>query len=363
MVQVIRRGPAPTSQPGAPVPAPVAPRGPVPAPVRPVVAVKPQGAPRPPPAPAPLPAPGEAPPSESAPSPGPVISTGTVSVTRPTSFAPRPSGPRAPRAGPGGARPGGRPPFRSGPPRPPPTADEIAVLARKERVPNRIAKGELEGKMKCRIWKKLHAEEARRFEQAWVLVDKTPGLDISDAFGVVQSGMPVDDFLKRRARVKKKEEVKQARSAVEPQGIDGFIAELVKTSTELSFVLGERTFLDVIRGVQPVAFDLERSGPTPKLNVVLMTRRTTWERLAPTLERDPRLSQKPATVSRQPAKRPVSDPRPFAEHVGQTIKVQLRNGIALTAPLLAVGPFDVLLGEVGEEFFVPLHAMLSWSPA
>ena len=34
-------------------------------------------------------------------------------------------------------------------------------------MPYRIARGDLEGKMKCRIWKKLHAEEAKRFDQAF----------------------------------------------------------------------------------------------------------------------------------------------------------------------------------------------------
>ena len=94
--------------------------------------------------------------------------------------------------------------------------------------------------------------------------------------------------------------------------------------------------------------------------MVVLTRKSTWDALLPKLERDPRLAQKPAAVARQPARRPVSDPRGFLPHVGKTVVIQLRNGVKLEQPLLAVGPFDVLLGAPGDELFVPLHAMLSW---
>ena len=99
-----------------------------------------------------------------------------------------------------------------------------------------------------------------------------------------------------------------------------------------------------------------------KLHLVVLSRKSTWEALLPKLEREPRLAQKPASVARQPARRPVSDPRGFLPHVGETVTIQLRNGIKLELPLLAVGPFDVLLGSAGDELFVPLHAMLSWGP-
>ena len=133
-------------------------------------------------------------------------------VSRPAPTNAIPSGPRAARA------PSNRPP---------PTVEQIAALAKKERVPNRIAKGELDGKMKCRIWKKLHAEEAKRFDEAWTLVEKTPGLELPDAFGVVQSGLTVEEFNQRRARMKKRAEVKEARSAVNGERLDAFISQLV----------------------------------------------------------------------------------------------------------------------------------------
>lgn len=357
-VQVIRKpaggGPAVAPRPVSPQPAPGQPapqltpasRAPVaPRPVQPV-AVRPAGPPagdghrRPP-------VPGAVAPR---PSPGAPLAP------------PRSSPPRGgPGRGPPGRSFGGKGRFSSGPSnRPPPTAEQIAALARKERVPARIAKGELEGKMKCRIWKKLHAEEAGRFDQAWTLMEKHPNLDLQQAFGVVQSGMPVEEFLARRARVKKKEEVKVARTAVAGDAIDGWVTARIADKAELAFVLAERTAVDVLQGVEPVAFNLERSGRLEKLQVVVLGQRAHWEKLAPTLARDPRLAQKPTPVARQPARRPVADPRPFQPLVGRTLWLELRNGLQLAAPLIAVGPFDLLVGTAGEELFVPLHALLRW---
>lgn len=250
---------------------------------------------------------------------------------------------------------------RTGAPRPPPTNEAILALAQRERVPNRIAKGDLEGKMLCRIWKKLHQEEARRFEEAWTLVERHAGLALADAFGAVQSGLPPDEFLARRARVKRKDEVKQARASVAGATVDELLAGLVKGSTELAFVLADRVVVDAIAGIQPVAFDLKQSGLMPKLGIVLIARASTWERLGPGLEREPSLAAKPTAVARQPARRPISDPRPLLPLVEQTLRVELRNGLVVTGRLAAVGPFDVVIGELGDELVIPLHAMLRWS--
>lgn len=315
-----------------------------------------------------------------------VVSPGAAGVVQPTPVAVRPVNPQivpkpvtptgvAPGPAPAAARRegaprtaiAGKPAFRgappSGAPRPPPSAEAIAVMARRERVPNRIARGELEGKMKCRIWKKLHAEEAKRFDQAWVLVEANPGLDLADAFGVVQSGLSISEFMARRARARKREDIKVARATVEGATIDAFVATFIAGGLEAAWVLGERTVLDQLKAVQPISFELERSGKLEKLHLVALARKATWEQLLPTVERDPKLSHKPLPVARQPARRPVNDPREFLDHVGQPITVLLRNGISLTLPLLAVGPFDVLLGSHGDELFVPLHAMMTWAPA
>jgi hypothetical protein len=270
------------------------------------------------------------------------------------------SEPRAP-----GARAGG-PPSRfapRGPPRPPPTAEQIETLARKEHVPARIAKGELEGKMKVRIWRKLHKEEASRFDLAYALMEKHPTLPLAEAFGCVQSGMELDDFLQRRARVKKKEEVKVARTAVSGEAIDAFIQGFIADKEQLALVLAERTLLDAIVEAQPVSFKLDKSGRLEKLQVVTLTKKGIWEKWLSQLEREPKLAQKPTQVARQPARRPVSDPRPFVDHLNKPVKLVLRNGLTLTFPLRAVGPFDLLCGPSDEEvFFVPLHAVVEWAP-
>ena len=86
--------------------------------------------------------------------------------------------------------------------------------------------------MKCRMWKKLHAEEATRFDQAWALVETNPGLDLADAFGVVQSGLTVPEFLARRARAKKREAIKQARATVATETVDGFVNRFVEQHPE-----------------------------------------------------------------------------------------------------------------------------------
>jgi hypothetical protein len=236
----------------------------------------------------------------------------------------------------------------------------IDELARRERVPARIAKGELDGKMKCRIWKKLHAEEARRFDKAYTLMGTNPELSLADAFGIVQSGLPVDQFMQRRARVKKKEEVKKARGAVAGDAVEALLNEWMSGPAELMVVLAERTAIDVLKGVERVSFQFEKLGQTEKLQVVALAPRAVWEAKGAAFERDPKLTQTPAPVTRQPARRPYSDPRPFQAWVGKTIGVTLRNGLILELPLLAVGPFDLILGTAKEEIFLPLHAVAKW---
>lgn len=227
-------------------------------------------------------------------------------------------------------------------------------------MPYRIARGELEGKMKCRIWRKLHAEEAKRFDQVYEIMGKNPGLGLADAFGVLQSGLTPDEFKARRERTQKRVAVRQARGTVTGNEVDTLLAAFQAEKAELSIVLGERTVLDVLTAIEPIAFQLERTGRMEKLHVVVLARRAVWEAIAPTIDRDPKLTQKPVPAVRQPEKRPVADPRPFQEKVGKKIEVTLRNGIRLALPLMAIGPFDVLLGETGKELFVPLHAMLEW---
>jgi len=245
----------------------------------------------------------------------------------------------------------------------PPTAEAIQALAARERVPARIAKGDLEGKMRTRVWRKLHAEEAKRFDEAYALMGKTPGLDLAEAFGLLQSGLTLEQFRARQARVKAKATVKEARSAVAAEAVDGWLAAVVAEKAPVAVVLGDRTLLDVLLSVHPVAFMLERSGRVEKLAVCAVSRRSTWEAVLPTLPRDPRLAQKAIPVAREPDRRPHSDPRPFLTSVGQRVKLQLRNGFTVEESLQAAGPYDLLLGEAGAEVLVPLHALMGWGPA
>lgn len=286
-----------------------------------------------------------------APTAAPVVPQPTPAGVKP--LAPRPFSPR-----PGGPpRPGfGRP--RT--PRPPPTQEQIEALAHKEHVPTRIAKGELEGKMKARIWRKLHAEEAKRFDQAYAILDKTPGIDLADAFALLQSGMTLEAYQSRRSRTQKRAAVKEARGAVAREAVDALLKRYVEEQTELALVLGGRTVFDSLKGLRSVAFELVRSGRLEKLQVVLVAPRAVWEPRSPQVPRDPKLSQKPEPVAREPDRRPFSDPRPFEAVVGQRLKVQLRNGIQLEEPLAALGPFDLVLGTAGQELIVPIHALVSW---
>ena len=379
-VEVIRR-PAGTPAPSPTPTASVTPR-PTPTPT-------PRPTPRPTPTPSPPAASAEAPevraeapadvaPPAAPPAPKPVAPTSTVAprpavptapvAPRPAvptaSAAPRPGlSPARPPGAPGmGSRPGGPGFMRPRTPRPPPTAEQVLALATKEHVPARIAKGELEGKMKCRIWRKLHAEEAKRFDQVYALMTQHPGLSLPDGFGVIQSGLSVADFLSRKERTQRKAAVKLARGEVDDSSMSVFIQGLVESKTELAVVLGERTVLDTVASVEPISFVLGRSGRQEKLQVVMITRRSDWDAMTPQLERDSKLSQKPANVARQPDKRPYSDPRPFLPHQGDPVRLTLRNGIQLVKTLRVVGRFDLLLGEDGHEVFVPLHALVRFSP-
>lgn len=244
-----------------------------------------------------------------------------------------------------------------------PSLESIQALARKERVPLRIARGELEGKMRCRIWRKLHAEEARRFDDAYRLVAQHPEVSLPDAFGVMQAGIPVAEFLARKKRTRKRDDVKQGRLACSNEGIESLWQQWRVSRQELAVVMADKTFRDSILSIEPMDFEFQRSGIFSKLQVVVVTAKETWERHVAHLPRDSKLAKKPAAVARLPERRPVFDPRVFLPHLNTNISVVLRNGILLTAPLLSVGSFDLILGTPGAEWWVPLHAMVEWKPS
>jgi len=217
--------------------------------------------------------------------------------------------------------------------------------------------------MRARVWRKLHAEEAKRFDEAYRLMGQHSGLDLAEAFGLLQSGLTLEQFRARQARTRAKATVKEARSAVSATQVDGWLQGAAAEKVPLAFVLADRTLLDVLLATHPVAFVLERSGRVEKLSVCAVARRATWDVLLPRLPRDARLAQKPVPVAREPDRRPHSDPRPFLPAVGQRVRLTLRNGFTLEEPLTSVGPYDLVLGAEGGEVLVPLHALLSWEPA
>jgi hypothetical protein len=214
--------------------------------------------------------------------------------------------------------------------------------------------------MKCRIWRKLHAVEAQRFSQAYELMEKMPGIELADAFGIVQSGKTPEQFLARKARVHQKQAIHLARSKIDRSLADGLFQKYIVARAELSVVLGTQTLLDILVREEPIALELERHGRVEKIQIVLITSRARWEELLPKIPRDSRLSKKPLPVAREPERRPVADPRPFLQLVGRTIELQLRNGIRISEPLLGIGPFDLILGTSGAEILIPLHAVVSW---
>jgi len=214
--------------------------------------------------------------------------------------------------------------------------------------------------MRARVWRKLHAEEAKRFDQAYALMGQHGGLRLAEAFGLLQSGLTLEQFRARQERTKAKATVKEARNAVSATQVDGWLEAAARDKAPLALVLADRTLLDVLLQTHAVAFVLERSGRVEKLAVCALARRSTWEVLLPRLARDSRLAQKPVPVAREPDRRPHSDPRPFLPAVGQRVRLVLRNGFTLEDPLLSVGPYDLLLGAEGTEVLVPLHALLSW---
>lgn len=233
-------------------------------------------------------------------------------------------------------------------------------LARRERVPARIAKGELDGKMKCRIWRKLHSEEAQRFSEAYELMEKIPGIELADAFGIIQSGRTAEQFLARKSRTHQKQAILLAREKTDRSAIEAFLQGHLAKKTEMSIVLGTQTLIDTLVADEPIALSLGRHGPLEKIQLVLMTARSVWEQISSTIPRDSRLAKKPLPVAREPERRPVADPRPFITTVGKTVDFLLRNGIHFSGPVSAAGPFDLIVGEENREVLIPLHAIVSW---
>jgi hypothetical protein len=211
--------------------------------------------------------------------------------------------------------------------------------------------------MRCRIWKRLHAEEAKRFDQAYTLMGQYSDLSLEEAFGLLQSERSIESFRERRRMSERREELFQARREVPSEGIDRFIEGLIQEGVEVCLALGDRTLVDILTGVSAGFFQLQRLGRLEKLKLVLLAPRSIWEARRPELQREARLAQRPSPIIREPDRRPVADPRPFLKLRGAELQLTLRNGIQLQHKLTEVGPFDLLL----DGLFVPFHAIVRWT--
>jgi sRNA-binding regulator protein Hfq len=217
--------------------------------------------------------------------------------------------------------------------------------------------------MPCKVWRKKHAEEARRFDEAYALLERHPELGLQEAFGLAQAGIPLEEWKARREKASRKQAVKSARAQVANDAVAAWFADAIRSAMPLTVVDAEGARPDTLVAEATVELTFANARKVEKLRVVLLGASAAWEQLAPALERDPGLAARPAPLHRQPDKRPISDARPFLAHVGRPVQVLLRNGLRLAFPLAAVGPFDLLLQAGEHRLLVPLHALVAWAPA
>ncbi len=216
--------------------------------------------------------------------------------------------------------------------------------------------------MPCKIWRKLHAEEARRFDQAYALLAQHPELGLQEAFGLAQAGISVEEWKERREKAGRKQAVRSARAGLSNDDVAAWFAAAVAKAAPLWIMEAERAREDVLTSEAPVELTFSGAGRLEKLRVLLLAPAASWRLLEPTLTREPALAARPAPLHRKPETRPVNDARPLAPHVGAPVQLLLRNGWQLALPLRAVGPFDLLVGAEEAPVLVPLHALVGWSP-
>jgi hypothetical protein len=221
------------------------------------------------------------------------------------------------------------------------------------------------GQMPCKIWRKLHAAEAKILDEAYALRVRYPALNIEQARNLVVSrGDPVAYLARFEARQKRaaspKGQAMQARRSLNNQPIEAWLANTVKDHLQAVVLFERQSTMAVIEAVRRFTYNLQGQGEVKKTEVVAIGPVTAWRAHAAALELDPALTEAPAAVAPRPDARPFFDPRPFAPMVGKAIRLQLRNGVALTGVLSAVGGFDLMLGTPSEPLLIPLHALVSW---
>ncbi|NVJ27332.1 hypothetical protein HUW62_39565 [Myxococcus sp. AM011] len=185
-----------------------------------------------------------------------------------------------------------------------------------------------------------------------------------DAFRLMQL---MRDFQKQTATAVWKErrrlDIRTAREEVSPAAIEAFVQHLIDSQAAVVGLMRDRTLVDNLQETHPLAFRFGLNGRIEKLEFLLLAKHSAWRNMGMAHVHLPELAKGGHRAKAAPARRPVADPRPFLPSVGKPLVLVLRDGMVLHLPLLAVGPFDLLLGWPGNEVLVHLHAITFWEAA
>ncbi|AEI65372.1 hypothetical protein [Corallococcus macrosporus] len=158
-------------------------------------------------------------------------------------------------------------------------------------------------------------------------------------------------------------DIRTAREEVSPAAINAFVQHLINSqATVVGFMRG-RTLVDNLQDTHPLAFRFRFNGRIEKLEFLLLAKHSAWCHMGMAHTHLSELAKEGRRAKAAPARRPIADPRPFLSSVGKPLVLVLRDGMVLHLPLLAVGPFDLLLGLPGNEVLVHLHAITFWEAA
>jgi hypothetical protein len=200
-------------------------------------------------------------------------------------------------------------------------------------------------------------------------MDSDLGMSLEAAMNHEQRGDTIESLrAERQQRVANERlreldlKIAEARKAVPNTSIEALRNKLIDGKVELGVVLGDRVLTDRLVGVDKTALQFAEAGSIPALDLVMLAPSKTWQTVRSKATSDEKLLRTPAPVATQPSRRAAADPQPFLESVGKQITFTLRNGIILTLKLVAVGPYDLIVGDARNQILVPIHALVSWGP-
>ena len=163
---------------------------------------------------------------------------------------------------------------------------------------------------------------------------------------------------KRRAE----SEVYLGRQSVNGAAVESFLKRLSEDEEDVVIAIDRRIAVDRLVGMKRLAFDLAGEGAVSAMEVVFLAPRQAWLSVFTQVRFDDAVFRSPPPVDPVLSRRPAADPRPFVEHQGRRLKLTLRNGMILSLQLVAVGPYDLIVGGDAGELLVPLHALVAWEP-